>query len=73
MVELHPASFGSLIRAMFSEYELHQSVFSLPESKWYRKKDGFDCSVTFNGKKASAPLGPAAGAHTQMAQNIVLS
>lgn len=73
MVELHPASFGALIRSMFSEFEEHRSIFSLPEDKWYKSHENTDSSVTFNGKKASTPLGPAAGPHTQMAQNIALS
>ena len=73
MVELHPASFGALVRSIFTELKDHNSIFSLPESKWYKARSGVDCSVEFNGKKASTPLGPAAGPHTQMAQNIVLS
>ncbi len=73
MVELHPASFGALIRSIFRELEDHNSIFSLPESKWYKARSGVDFSVEFNGQNASTPLGPAAGPHTQMAQNIVLS
>lgn len=73
MVELHPASFGALVRSIFRELEDHNSIFSLPESKWYKARSGVDISVEFNGKNASTPLGPAAGPHTQMAQNIVLS
>ena len=73
MVELHPASFGALLRSALTEYEEDQSIFSLPKEKWYKATKGIDHSVMFNGKKASTPLGPAAGPHTQMAQNIVLS
>ncbi len=73
MVELHPASFGALLRSALTEYEEDQSIFSLPKEKWYKATKGIDHSVIFNGKKASTPLGPAAGPHTQMAQNIVLS
>ncbi|MCH8300488.1 MAG: 4Fe-4S dicluster domain-containing protein [Candidatus Marinimicrobia bacterium] len=73
MVELHPATFGALLRSMLTEYEQHQSIFSLSKEKWYKATKGIDHTVIFNGKKASTPLGPAAGPHTQMAQNIVLS
>lgn len=34
---------------------------------------GLDLSVTVHGHRASTPLGPAAGPHGQLAQNIVLS
>ena len=73
MVELHPASFGALLRSALTEYEEHQSIYSLPKEKWYKATKEIDHTVIFNGKKASTPLGPAAGPHTQMAQNIVLS
>ncbi|MEK7746045.1 MAG: hypothetical protein AAB576_05210, partial [Elusimicrobiota bacterium] len=32
-----------------------------------------DLSVRFHGRRAATPLGPAAGPHSQMAQNIVLA
>ena len=73
MVELHPASFGALLRSALTEYEEHQSIYSLPKEKWYKATKEVDLTVFFNGKKASTPLGPAAGPQTQMTQNIVLS
>ncbi len=73
MVELHPATFGALLRSALTEFEEHRSIFSLPEDKWYKATKVIDHSVIFNGKKASTPLGPAAGPQTQMVQNIVLS
>ena len=59
MVELHPASFGALLRSMLTEQKEHQSIFSLPKEKWYKAVKGIDHTVIFNGKKASTPLGPA--------------
>ena len=73
MVELHPATFGALLRSALTEYEEFQSIYSLPKEKWYKATEKIDLTVIFNGKKASTPLGPAAGPHTQMTQNIVLS
>ena len=34
---------------------------------------GRDLSTRFHGHRAATPLGPAAGPHTQLAQNIALS
>src|SRR5205823_865567 len=41
--------------------------------KFYTGVAGRDFSVRFHGARAATPLGPAAGPHTQMAQNLVLS
>src|SRR5205823_9932010 len=39
----------------------------------FREVPGLDFSVKFHGHDAATPLGPAAGPHGQLAQNIVLS
>jgi putative selenate reductase len=39
----------------------------------YRPDPTLDTSVTFHGRKAATPVGPAAGPQTQLAQNIALS
>lgn len=62
-----------LLQRALAEHARQQAVFDLPESKWYRGVDGLDTSVAFHGERASTPLGPAAGPHSQLAQNIVLS
>ncbi len=58
---------------MFRELEERRSIFDLPERKFVRGLPGKDVSVSLHGRRASSPLGPAAGPHTQLAQNIVLS
>lgn len=50
-----------------------QSVFDLPARKFFKGAGGRDLSVLLHGRRAGTPLGPAAGPHTQLAQNIVLS
>lgn len=35
--------------------------------------DDVDVSIDFLGRRAASPVGPAAGAHSQMPQNIVLA
>jgi putative selenate reductase len=58
---------------MFLEFERNKKIFDLPERVFYRPQDDVDMSVNFCGHKAGTPLGPAAGPHSQLAQNIVLA
>jgi putative selenate reductase len=73
MAELAPYPFPALALRMFRELETEDAIFDLPAKKFVLGSDGRDYSVRFHGKRPSTPLGPAAGPHTQMAQNIVLS
>jgi putative selenate reductase len=58
---------------MFRELELKDAVFDLPRRSFFTGDPAKDFSVRFHGMTASSPLGPAAGPHTQLAQNIVLA
>ncbi|MCA9624456.1 MAG: glutamate synthase [Myxococcales bacterium] len=73
MSELAPMSLVALLRRALAEHEQQQAVFDLPARKWYRGQPDLDLSVGFHGERASTPLGPAAGPHSQLAQNIALS
>jgi putative selenate reductase len=73
MAELTPYPFALLVRRMFSELERHQAIFDLPARRFFRGDPERDFAVSFHGRRAASPLGPAAGPHTQMAQNLVLS
>jgi putative selenate reductase len=73
MAELVPISLPLLLRRAFLEYQREGKIFDLPKSKFFRGIPGIDFSVDFHGHRASTPLGPAAGPHGQLAQNIVLS
>ena len=73
MSELVPQPLAVLARRAIAEHARQQAVFDLPERKWYRGAPDLDTSVLFHGERAATPLGPAAGPHSQMAQNIVLS
>ena len=72
-LSLHPLPFASLVRRLRDEVKTNGALFDLPVSKWYRPNPEFDLSATHFGEKAATPLGPAAGPHTQLAPNIVLS
>ncbi len=73
MVDLVPIPFGVLVARLFRELEQKRSAFDLPAQRFVRGVAGRNLSVGFHGHRASTPFGPAAGPHTQMAQNMVLS
>jgi len=72
MAELIPIPLPLLLRRAFLEYRQEGKIFDLPASKFFRGLPGLDLSVEFHGHRAATPLGPAAGPHGQLAQNIVL-
>jgi putative selenate reductase len=72
-MELQPIPFPDLVRRMRREVETADSIFDLPVRKWWVPSDELDFSALHFGHRASTPVGPAAGPHTQLAQNIVLS
>jgi len=73
MAELTPIPFDRLLRRIFYEYRKTGSIFDLSSKKFYWPEDEYDLSVNFLGKNAANPAGPAAGPHTQLAQNIILA
>ena len=73
MAELVPAPFPHLLRRMLREAEQEQKVFDLPARRFWRGADDLDLSVVVHGRRAANPVGPAAGPHGQMAQNVLLS
>jgi putative selenate reductase len=73
MVQLVPIPFGVLVGRVFRELEHKRSAFDLPAQRFVQGYPGHDLSVAIHRHRAATPFGPAAGPHTQMAQNIVLS
>src|SRR5580692_11231231 len=78
MAALYPVPFGRLVTRMFKELAKDASIFDLPAKFFFRGASGSsgkgrDLSVSFHGHAAATPLGPAAGPHSQLAQNLVLS
>ncbi len=72
MAELIPFALDLQLHRAFFEYEREGKIFDLPKEKFYFGSD-VDTSVYSNGHRAYTPLGPAAGPHTQLLQNIVLA
>jgi len=74
MSELVPAPFADLVTRLLEEPARQDRLFELDRRRWYLPDPGGpDLSVAFHGTRAGNPSGPAAGPHTQMAQNLLLS
>jgi len=73
MVDLRPLPLAALLTRLDRELSERGSIYDLPVAKVFTGVDSPDLSVRVNGQRASTSLGPAAGPHTQMAQNIALS
>ena len=74
MVALQPAQFADHVERIHVEFGQQRAVYGLPTGKWFVPHPGWpDLAVRFHGRRAANPLGPAAGPHTQMAQNLVLA
>ena len=72
-MELQPIPLPDLVRRMRREAETAGSIFDLPVRRWWIPSGELDLSAVHFGRPASTPVGPAAGPHTQLAQNIVLA
>jgi putative selenate reductase len=73
MAKLIPIPFDRLLRRIFYEHKKTDSIFDLPARHFHWPGNEYDLSVNFLGKNAANPAGPAAGPHTQLAQNIILA
>ena len=73
MVDLHPAPLEHLLKRAFYEFKQNEAIFDLPKTKFYRPNLKVDTGILFHGIHAGNPLGPTAGPHNQMTQNIILS
>ncbi len=66
-----PITADQLFSWVFSELDSRESVFGIPRQHFFVPgSDAAHESVVF-GHRVETPFGPAAGPHTQMAQNIV--
>ncbi|MBM7866949.1 putative selenate reductase subunit YgfK [Heliobacterium gestii] len=68
---MRPIPLTELICRAFQEYAVDRTVFALPEAHFFRKSR--NQQLRLFGEACETPLGPAAGPHTQLAQNIAAS
>ena len=62
---MQPTCFAELLNWMAREHRLHSSVFGVPAAMFHTP------DAAAQPATAPLPFGPAAGPHTQLAQNIV--
>ena len=66
-----PLPFEKLLAWIFQEYEQNKTIFGIHDTQFYHKKNKKFYDVL--NALIEEPIGPAAGPHTQLAQNIVVS
>ena len=66
---MYPLSFYNTINWIFEEYKNEKSIFGIHNSKFYHHKNA-DLAKIFN-EYLETPVGPAAGPHTQLTQNLI--
>jgi putative selenate reductase len=66
---MRPVPFRQLIHRIAEEYRADGSIFGVPEHLFFHEQTGR--RIALFGEECGLPLGPAAGPHTQLAQNIV--
>ena len=68
---MRPVSFSELVKRMFSEYKKDGSIFGIHKDQFFKKSNSNKLDIF--GERSDTPLGPAAGPHTQLTQNIIAS
>ena len=66
---MRPIPFPDLINWVRGEYKNHGSVFGIRKEKFFRPASS--PGLELFGTAVSSPMGPAAGPHSQLAQNIL--
>ena len=64
-----PIPFKQLVDWMLEEYKQTQTIFGVAKVKFFKKRN--DRHIKLFGEVMETPIGPAAGPHTQLAQNII--
>lgn len=68
---MRPIPFGKLVEWMRKEFKENGSIFGIRKNKIYKSESG--ASRELFGTKMTSILGPAAGPHSQLAQNIIVA
>ncbi len=70
---LVPSSLDHLLGRIAHEWESRKRIFDLPTARFFNASEGPGLSTAFLGRPIATPIGPAAGPHSQLAENIVLA
>ncbi len=66
-----PISSAQLIEWVFTELATRDSIFGIPRQHFFVPGEDDPFRTHAFGQPLETPFGPAAGLHSQMAQNIV--
>jgi len=66
-------TLGQLLTRIAHEWDSRKKIFDLPTARIWSPDADVDLGFDFLGRRCASPIGPAAGPHSQLAQNIVLS
>jgi len=66
---MRPVSFKQLLRWITEEYRSQWTIFGIPESQFFIKENRKGIQIF--DERCDTPVGPAAGPHTQLTQNII--
>ncbi len=70
---LTPMSLSTLLGRIDHEWVTRKKIFDLPNGRIWQPDPDVDVGFDFLGRRCASPVGPAAGPHSQLAQNIVLA
>ncbi len=70
---LTPMSLATLLGRVDHEWASRRKIFDLPTARFWRPDPEIDLGFEFLGRRCASPIGPAAGPHSQLAENIALS
>ncbi len=70
---LTPMSLATLLGRIDHEWRTRTKIFDLPTARFWQPDTEIDLGFDFLGRRCATPVGPAAGPHSQLAQNIALS
>lgn len=70
---LHPWPLPLLLDRVEREWRTRGEIFGLAGRRFFKADDEVDLGCVLGGGRVATPAGPAAGPHTQLAQNIVLA
>ena len=70
---LTPFTLSQLLGRIAHEWHSRKRIFDLPTARFFDVSSGPDLSTEVLGRPIATPVGPAAGPHSQLAENIVLA
>ena len=68
---MYTQTFQEIIKNVFAEYKKSKTIYGISEQSFFKKTN--KKKLALFGEDIETPVGPAAGPHTQLTQNIVTS